>query len=193
MSKKAFPAFLAFVLIFGSVEAFAAAAKDPESIAQAYFEALKSGQYDKAAEFYRDNDLNEFKSLFIPIYEAEQKEGKKDFLNASFPNLSVEEVKAVNPKQFFKSIIDFVFKSSPMGKPTLTKMKIIGSLNEPDAKQTHVLTRSYVKVGALESNKLEPLSFTQEGGEWKMVMPDQMKAIGQAIQKGIAMRQQKPH
>ena len=128
------PQYCLFSVLFLVVGLVSATEDDsPQFVAKEYFKALKDSNYEKAAGLYRENDLVEFKSLFMPIYYAEQESGGHEFIHATFgKGATINHVEDANLKTFFSVVIDFVFSSNPAGKTIPTTMKIIGEVEEKE-------------------------------------------------------------
>lgn len=167
----------------------AAEDSSPQNVATSYFSALKSSDYLSAANLFRAADLEHFKSAFTPIFEAESRNGKRDLLDATFgKDATVETAMNAAPEQVFANVVSFVFNANPTARPTLERMEILGAVEEPAQQLVHVLTRNFVKVGAVESSQVEVLTMAKESSQWKMVMSDQMRAIGQIIRNSMNAR-----
>lgn len=55
----------------------------------------------------------------------------------------------------------------------------------------HVLVRTYTKLGDTKTSRVEVISMAPEGTAWKILLPEQLKTVGQVMLKQIQRRQQR--
>ena len=64
---------------------------------------------------------------------------------------------------------------------------VLGGIPE-GSEVVHLLARTSVVIGDVNTSKVEVFSLAQEGAQWKIVMPDQLRGMGRAFQARMLKR-----
>jgi len=169
-------------------------AADPQAAAMDYITALSQQDFAHAVKLIRASDLVEYKKTFDELFSAEAAAGKKDLLVAAFgPDAKLSDALNAKPDEVFIATMNVVMgavKTANM-KLAVEPAKYLGKVSE-DAHLVHVLVRTYAKLGDSVTSRVEVVTTVAEGSDWKVVLPDQLKAIGQVMRRQMALRAAKP-
>jgi hypothetical protein len=176
-----------FVLL---LYAMASRANDPKAAAMDYITALNQQDFAHAAQLIRPEDLVDYKKAFDDLFRAEAQTGRKDLLVAAFgADAKLDDALNAKPDVTFIATMNVVMgavKTANM-KLDVLPAKYLGQVAE-DAHHIHVLVRTYTKLGDTTSSRVEVVSTMSENGAWKVVLPDQIRAIAQVLQRQMAAR-----
>ena len=97
------------IILFASTPLLCESITHPEKVAEAYFNALKNSNYEEAAKLYRISDIEEFKSLYMFIFQAEKASGSSEFLKAGFgQDATLKYINELNPYKFDGTLLGFI-------------------------------------------------------------------------------------
>lgn len=176
---------LSFLLILFASKASAQSASDA---ANDYFEVFKNGEYAKAADFFDPTALKDFREM-LDLGDALPAEAAQQFYPILFGAGSTKEsVAAMNDVEFFGGFLTFVMnQAAQAGQLNFDKVEILGEVPEGED-VVHVLTRSFVSMGAMEMESMEVISFRKVDDKWMAMLSGKMK--GMAAQLRSAFQQQ---
>ncbi len=156
-------------------------AASPEAVIQIYLGALTSGQYLKAAETLDPEGLEWLRSNFLPLVEGISQEEQKEILRifGDVPDLAA--LRKLSPAEFFAALLGGFINLDPrvaegMGSATMVP---IGSVPEGDV--VHVVCRTSVGMVGINLSKVEVISLKRVDGNWRVILPEAMKGIVQAM------------
>jgi hypothetical protein len=168
--------------------AMASRANDAQTAAIDYVTALGHQDFAHAARLIRAADLVAYKKAFDDLFRAEAATGRRDLLVAAFgPDAKLDDALNAKPDATFIATMNVVMgamKSANMKLDALPP-KYLGQVSE-DAHLVHVLVRTYTKLGDATSSRVEVVSTAFEDGSWKVVLPEQIRAIAQVMQRQMA-------
>ena len=173
--------------LFACASSYATEATD---IVEKYAAAIRIQNFAVAAGFVKPKDLADFKSAFMPIYAAEQKEGVRGFLDATFgEKAKPEEATGAEPAVFFERVMRFVVNLSDIqGKHLdVVETRVLGEVAE-GLSIVHVVVRNELKLGTTRSSRVEVISAEKEGGAWKVLLPEKLRMMGNMMEHQLAMR-----
>ncbi len=162
-----------------------ALSQSPSEITEAYFEAFKTGEYTRAAEFFSPAALKNFREM-LNFSDALPEEEAKQFYSTFFgEGASKESVGKMSDAAFFSAFFSFVMKQAEAaGGVDFDKVEILGEVPEGE-NIVHVLTRSHISVGELEMEAMEVVSFEKSDGKWKVALSGKMKGMAAQLQKAL--------
>lgn len=168
--------------------AVAARANDPQTVAMAYMSALGQQDFAQAARLIRPTDLADYKKTFDGLFRSEAAAGRNDLLVATFgPDAKLADALDAKPDATFIATMNVVMGAMKSARMKLDALpaKYVGQVAE-DANLVHVLVRTYTKLGDTTTSRVEVVSTALENGGWKVVLPDQIRAIAQVMQRQMA-------
>lgn len=185
-------AFLVVLSFFGSLAQAAepVASPSPESVVGSYLEAMKAGQYLESAKLMHPEALEKFRTVLLPLAEAEQESGEAnpaDSLLALFRGVpDVAALKKLPPAEFFAAFFGGVTDANPMLKEALASgsMTAIGSVPEGDT--IHVVCRTSAAVEGISISKMEVVSLKRSAGEWRVLLSGEIEGMAQALRKALS-------
>lgn len=173
-------------LLFALAFTAASLAQTASETAKAYFEVFKTGEYQKAAEFFSPQALKDFREM-LDFTDLLPEEKTADFYSNIFEeDASVESVSKMTDAEFFGTFLSFVMKqAAAVGGINFDKVEILGEV--PEGENTiHVLTRSRVTLGEMSLESMEVVSFEKIDGKWKALLSGKMKGMAAQIRKAFA-------
>ena len=160
------------------------------AVVEQYVNALGTQNYKAAAQLVRSRDLTDFKQAFVVLFRAEAQAGQSEFLKTVFgAKATLDDALNSPPDAFFAAVVQFVFSQASkvdVKLKTLPAM-VLGEIPE-GSEVVHVLARTSIVIGDVNTSKVEVFSLTQEGAQWKIVMPDQLRGMGRAFQARMLKR-----
>jgi hypothetical protein len=163
-----------------------------EAVVTKYVAAFGDYKFEEAGRLIRGSDLAHYKSNFSILFRAEAQTGKTDFLRAAFGDkATLDDALNASPEAVFAATMKVVMSAATRldTKPEFLPPKILGEVSETP-ELVHVLVRSFVKLGDTTTSKVEVISMAPEGKTWKIILPEQLKAMGQIMLKQTQRRQQ---
>jgi len=154
-----------------------------------YISALGTFNFQKAAEYINDRDLGEFKSVFLNIYRAEQAQGKNEFKNLTFgPSVKLLDIEKVGNEIFFAKIVRALMGVSEdiIGQIEILPSQYLGEIEENE-RLHHSLVRSNMKLGSNQTTKIEIISMIPEGTQWKIILPENFKTMGNMVAQKLGL------
>jgi hypothetical protein len=158
----------------GAVQA-QAAQETPESVAKAYFAAMRAADWAKCASLTHPDALASVKSGLAMVVNADK---SGDAAKTIFKLKSAAEYSQLSDAAVFERLMDFVTTSNPDMKTILASATntILGKVDEsPDL--AHIVFRSRTKVGADEVNEVDLMSFKKQGSTWRALLTSDMEAM----------------
>ena len=154
--------------------------------------ALKAGQernWEAYATQFHPAALQEFADLLRPALSRAESQGPgaQGALLPLFANAkSLADVLKLPPRDFFQSFMQGTTAHTPLGSNlTDVKTKVIGVLHE-SPELAHVVVRASRKLLNTEYSKMEVLTLRQSGDDWKLLLPDELRAVALTFQLSLA-------
>lgn len=162
-------------------------AETPSELAAAYFLIVQRGDYEAAAGFFEDAALREFRGTMGFLKELPDELAENVYPQFFGEGQTKETVAGMSDLQFFARFLSGVMaQAQEFGDVVLDKMEVLGEV--PEGKEVmHVLTRSRAKVGEMEIEGMEVISFRLVEGSWKVLLSGKMK--GMAVQLKAALEE----
>jgi hypothetical protein len=155
-----------------------------ESAANAYFAAMKSGDWAKCAALMHPEALASMKRSFALVVNADKSEDAARMIfglkgNAEFAQLSGAEV--------FEKLMSFITVASPDLKAALSTATsaVLGQVGEGDD-VAHVVYRTQIKVAGAEVSQVDLMSFKKNGSTWRALLTGDMEKMFQQLAQGMA-------
>lgn len=178
--------FLSALLLISTV----ALGNSRTAVVEQYVNALGTRNYKAAAQLVGSRDLAEFKQAFVVLFRSEAQAGQSDFLKIVFgAKATLDDALNSPPDAFFAAIVQFVFSQASKVDVRVKTLpaKVLGEIPE-GSEMVHVLARTSIVIGDVNTSKVEVFSLTQEGAQWKIVLPDQLRGLGKAFQARMLKR-----
>jgi hypothetical protein len=101
---------LSLLAVMTSVTAISVRAEDnPEAVAQAYFAAMQTDGLLSSTRFMHPIALEEFKTMLMPVYTAENAAGSRQLLDVTFSsNMEFADLQAMDPATFMNGFMSLV-------------------------------------------------------------------------------------
>lgn len=179
--KAAISAALTLTLI---LPALAQSSETPESVAKAYFAAMKAGDWAKCAGFMHPEALASMKRAFTAVVNADKSEGaaRKIFgvkSNADFEKLTDAAV--------FERLMDFIVSAVPEMKTALAASTntVLGQVAEGQD-VIHIVYRTQLKLGQAEVSQVELISLKKSGTIWRALLTADMEELFEKFAEGLS-------
>jgi len=164
---------------------YAQAAQDnPESVAKAYFAAMKAGDWAKCASYMHPEALASMKRIFRAILKADK---SGEAAKAVFGLKSGAEYEQLRETVIFERIWNFITGELPEMKTALAASTntVLGQVVEnPDL--AHIVYRTQIKVAGSEMSEVELISFKKQGATWRALLTSDMEEMFTKFAEGIA-------
>ena len=176
---------LTILLFFAASPSFADTASQAASD---YFNVLKQKDYERAANYFDPVALAEFRQMMDFIYEVPDEVQQKVFTTFFGPGASKESINKMSDALYFAAFLRAIMaQAEKAGSIDFEKMEILGEVMEGEH-VAHVVTRNRVKVGQIEVEAMEVVSFRKDGKQWKALMSGKIKGIPNQLR--VALTQQ---
>ena len=162
------------------VLAAAAQAGTPEESARAYFTALKSAGMGAVADFTHPAELQRFKAMVLPIYQAEAQAGQGELRKLTFgAEATLAQVESAEPAAFMRGFMNIIANRAGAVGLQFESIEVLGSVAEGET--VHVLTRMRMAASPVTITKLEVVSMKKLGDDWKLMLSGQFEGMAQAL------------
>lgn len=156
----------------------------PEEVAQDYFKAMQNEGLIATSRFMHPSALAEFKSIVMPVYDAEHASGARQLLDLTFsPSADYAEVQAMDPLDFLNGFMNVVTAQTGNVPLQFDKLEVLGTVEEGEIR--HVLTRMTVGVGELAMSQIEVLSFLPYEDTWLLQLNMDLKGLATALRSNL--------
>lgn len=179
--KAAISAALTLTLI---LPALAQSAETPESVAKAYFAAMKAGDWAKCAGYMHPEALASMKRSFGAVVKSDKSERTaRDIFglngNADFEKLSDATV--------FERLMDFIASAVPELKTALASStnNVLGQVGEGQ-ELVHIVYRTLLKLGQGEVSQVELISLKKSGTAWRALLTADMEELFEKFAEGMS-------
>ena len=182
--------FLRSILILAALFAasgsdFARSAQDtPESVAKAYFAALRSADWAKCASLMHRDALAPMKRTFAAAIDADK---TGDAAKSIFKLKSAAEYSQLSEASVFERVMDFITSVDPDMKTAMASETntILGRVDEsPDL--AHLVLRSRTKMGGEEVDEVDLISFKKQDSTWRALLPSDIENMLNSLAEEIA-------
>lgn len=162
-----------------------ATAQTPSELTTSYFTLLQKEDYKTAAAYFENGTLTEFRAMMGFLKELPEKLAADVYPQFFGEGQTKETVAAMSDLDFFAHFLSGVMgQAKAFGDVTLDNLEVLGEVPEGQD-VVHVLTRSRAKMGEMEIEGMEVISFRRVAGTWKALLSGKMK--GMAVQLKAAL------
>jgi hypothetical protein len=160
------------------------AQQSPEQVSEAYFQAMQSEGLLATSRFMHPSALAEFKSMVMPVYDAEHASGGRQLLDLTFsPDVDYEALQTMDPMEFLNGFMGVVTAQNGNMPLQFDDLQILGTIEEGEAR--HVLTRITVGAGDLALSQIEVLSFLPYEDTWLLQLNMDLKGLATAMRANL--------
>src|SRR5438034_10038251 len=100
---------LAFSLLLVCASCWAVPPATAEQVVRSYFAALQEKGIASSANFMHPDELARFKEMLLPVYSAEQADGKREMLDATLGSkATLEDLRSMPPEAFLRAFMTAV-------------------------------------------------------------------------------------
>ena len=160
------------------------AQESPEEVAEDYFEAMQNEGLIATSRFMHPSALAEFKSMVMPVYDAEHASGGRQLLDLTFsPTVNYAQLQAMDPLDFLNGFMNVVTAQNGNVPLQFDKLEVLGTIAEGEIR--HVLTRMTMGVGELALSQIEVLSFIPYEETWLLQLNMDLKGLATALRSNL--------
>jgi hypothetical protein len=160
------------------------AQESPETVAEAYFTAMKDDGLLSSTEFMHPSALLEFKTMLMPVYAAEHNAGGRQLIDVTFSeSVDFADLEAMDPAKFMNGFLSLVIAQTGDVPLHFDTLEVLGTINEGDAR--HVLTRMTIGAGDFALTQMEVLSFIPYQDTWRLQLNGDMKGLATALRSQL--------
>ncbi len=177
-------AITAALMLVSIASVLAQSAETPESVAKAYFTAMKAGDWAKCASYMHPEALASMKRSFDAVIKADKSEGAAKTIfglkgNADFDKLSDAAI--------FERLMDFIASAVPELKTALgsSTNTILGQVGEGQ-ELFHIVYRSQLKLADAEVSQVELISLKKSGSTWRALLTADMEELFEKFAEGLS-------
>lgn len=168
------------ILVTANVQA----ADSPEGVATSYFAAMQKEGLSSSTRFMHPIALQEFKTMLMPVYAAENAAGGRQLLDVTFsPEVQFAQLESMDPAAFMDGFMGLVVAQTGNAPIRFDNLEVLGTINEGDAR--HVLTRMTLGAGDLAITQFEVLSFLPYEETWRLQLNGDMKGLAAALRNNL--------
>ena len=155
-------------------------AETPSELTKTYFSALKKEDYKAAAAIVSPEQKKVFREM-LAILDGEKAARMPSFFQIYFgAGATRESVLKMTDEEFFEVMLEFGYtKASPFKPEQFGDVEILGEIEKD--KIVHVLVSRSIKVGEVQSEIRETLSFQKTEEGWECLLIEQFKAAAGAL------------
>ncbi len=182
--------FLKSILILAALSAAAGAGyaqasqETPESVAKAYFAAMKTGDWAKCASYMHADALASMKRTFSTVISADK---TGEAAKAIFGLKSGAEYAKLSEAAVFDRMMSFLTGSVPEMKEALAASTntVLGRVDE-NSDLTHIVFRTQIKMAGAEMSEVDLISFKKQGETWRALLTSDMEEMFSKFAEGMA-------
>lgn len=161
------------------------AAQTPSELAASYFEVLQREDYKTAASYFDEAMLKEFRGMMDFLKELPDNLSQDVYPQFFGEGQTKASVAALPDVEFFARFLGGIMaQAKAFGDVLLDKMEVLGEVPEGE-NVVHVLTRSRAKVGEMEIEGMEVISFHRVNGKWKALLSGKMKGMAAQLKTAL--------
>jgi hypothetical protein len=165
-----------------------AASTNPDQVALASAAALERQDWNAYAETFDAQSLKEFRDLFAPLLKAVERRSAEEqaAVLALFEGATdVKTALAWSPRELFVRVMKALGRLDTARTVLAgTRTKTLGTVLEGN-ELAHVVIRSTRTMPGARLEKVDVVSLKRSGNEWKLLLPPELKTIGQGIATGL--------
>jgi hypothetical protein len=179
---KSFLSLIILSVIMGAGYA-QAAQETPESVAKAYFAAMREGDWAKCASYMHPDALSSMKRTFAAVINADK---TGEAAKSIFGLKSGAEYAQLSETAVFDRLMSFITNSVPEMKTVLSSSttSILGKVDESPI-LTHIVFRTLIKVAGAEMNEVDLISFKKHGDTWRALLTSDMEEMFTKFAEGM--------
>jgi hypothetical protein len=186
MKKLVLRSTLALIVLCGAVVAgnAQAAQETPESVAKAYFAAMKASDWAKCASYMHIDALASMKRSFSSLVGADK---SGETAKAIFGLKSGAEYAQLSEAAVFERLMNFIIGVVPDMKTALaaSTSSILGRVDE-NPEIAHIVYRTQIKLGGAEMSEVELMSLKKQGATWRALLTSDMEEMLSKFAEGMA-------
>jgi hypothetical protein len=151
----------------------------PEAVGRQYAQAMRAGDWSKAAGLMHPEALRKLRALMAPIAEADS---SGEVARTLFQVQSARELATLSDAELFTRLFAFLMTRSPELKESLggADMTMIGHVAEgPDV--VHVVYRFRMPVRGITVEKIETMSMRRNGESWRVLLTGDIEGLAAAL------------
>ncbi len=164
-----------------TVVAATPAADSPEAVIEVYAGAMRGGQFQKAAEVMDPEGLEWMRATVIQFVEGVDPSEQKEVLRVFGGVDDMAALRKLSPAAFFGSFFGAVVSANPEMIEAMGSARMVPIGSVPEGEVVHVVCRTSVDVSGLKVSKVEVVSLKRVDGRWRVLIPESMKGIFQAL------------
>jgi hypothetical protein len=160
----------------------------PEWVAREYLTAVRKRGFSAEAEFLHPEEIARFKSLLVPVFEAESEVGGRALMNATFGrDARMSEIRSADPADFLRRFSRIMAVRLPDQPTDYDRLWVLGSVKEKE--RVHVLVRLSSAAQADTGERLEVVSLLPLAEGWKLMLSPKLESAARAMNRsGIRER-----
>jgi hypothetical protein len=149
-------------------------------VAREYLEAIRAEGFAAQARYLHPEELARFQRMLLPVFEANQAEGNRALLNATFGrNASVTDARLSEPADFMRRFVRVMAVRLPEQPIGFDQLRVLGVVEEVPG--MHVLVRLHTGSGESAVESLEVVSLLPDGDVWRVRLSPKLEAAARAM------------
>jgi hypothetical protein len=176
---------LAVVLAAGRVSS---EERSPETVASAYFEGIKAGNWSAVALQFTPEAQLRFRSMMQEIIDAAVAGGQADIQEMLLgPGVTAEQAAKLSNRDFVARTLEALLGRA-MGMMEFQRVDLVGRVAESPT-LIHVLYRMHVAgVAGVTLEKMTVVSLERDAGGWGIGLSGDIKGLAAALKAQLAAR-----
>lgn len=163
-------------------------APDPSqapSVASAYLEAVRAKGFAAEADFLHPDELVRFQRMLLLVLEAEQANGGRAMLNATFGrDAALMDARVADPADFMRRFARVMAVRMPEQPVGFDELQVLGTVAEDP--RVHVLVRLRTASDDAAAVELKVVTLLPYEDAWKVALGSRLEAAVRAMSPGAS-------
>lgn len=163
------------------------AGKHRKSVFDAYVQSARAGDWKKAAGYFDPSALAKLHETMSSILSAAAAKGNDQELFKLFGATSAEAYAQQTPGETFASFMGGLSQMVPTLQEAIAnaEFQYLGEVQENDD-LVHIVYRTRVKVGDVETAKIAASSMTKTPAGWRLLLDDEVEGFAKMLKQQVA-------
>jgi hypothetical protein len=158
--------------------------ESPETVARAYFLALKQHKIDDCAKAMHPEEIKRFRGILSGVIDSAAQKGEEKQLLAIFGVASVEELHKLNDRQFFAAFYLGATRAAPQLKQMMAEAEFQTLGQVMEGKNTaHVVYRMEMTADGTKISKVSVISLQRTESGWGVMLNAEIEAMAKGLKK----------
>lgn len=177
-------AFLLLLALPAVIQASESPYKDAEAVAQAYFDAMRTGDWHGMARLMDPNEIGKLKHLVVTLFSSAPEDDPEVQEAVAFmfgPDVRAADLAATDPADLLAGLLYTFHALTPI---IYESIEILGSVPE-GSDLIHTVTRFTADIGDIDVTQVVVISLRLVDGMWRVIPSGELDAVISALEQAI--------